>query len=431
MDKKEKTNTSKTIKNVKKKKQTKPKKKAFTLIELLAVIIILGVIMLIAIPSVTRYINDSRKKTYIDTARQYIKGATTLVNSGELEVYDTGVTYYIPNSCIELESGGNSPFGEFDSAYIIVTYDNKTYNYYWISRDTSGQGINKVTSSYDLDSKLIKAGVTKEEVDVKYSVGGRNNLMLLDDDGCRTFEQKEISESDIVSLTDDGNLVPSVVEYPEGKDKETVEIGNIVKIGTEDFYVVKRDGTDLMLLSRYNLKVGNIFQGNGSKIGEYHTTDEGYGIQSSEAKGFDGYQTRYGTINFSSSNYWKGKVGTEYPGIYCTNDEQSAGTECANVFNSNSNLYSYVQTYKTTLEEMGAHIKQIRLLRTDEIISLGCVRGQMISCFNAPNFIIETTYWLETVNSDNHITCVHNDGYVYYNLYGNIEDCGIRPLIVI
>ena len=49
--------------------------RGFTLIELLAVIIILGVLMIIAIPSVTEYIQQSRKNAYINTAVQYISAA--------------------------------------------------------------------------------------------------------------------------------------------------------------------------------------------------------------------------------------------------------------------------------------------------------------------------------------------------------------------
>ena len=48
------------------------KKNGFTLIELLAVIIILGILMIIAIPSVTSYINNSRKSAYVDTAKEII-----------------------------------------------------------------------------------------------------------------------------------------------------------------------------------------------------------------------------------------------------------------------------------------------------------------------------------------------------------------------
>ena len=117
------------------------KNKGFTLIELLAVIIILGVIMLIAIPSVTRYINESRKDTYIDTARQIVKGAIPLVNSGELDVYDMDTTYYIPASCIPTENSMSSPFGEFEQAYVIVGYTGEGYVYYWASVDKAHQGI--------------------------------------------------------------------------------------------------------------------------------------------------------------------------------------------------------------------------------------------------------------------------------------------------
>ena len=40
------------------------KRKGFTLIEILAVIIILGILTLIAVPIVSNYIVDSRNKTY-------------------------------------------------------------------------------------------------------------------------------------------------------------------------------------------------------------------------------------------------------------------------------------------------------------------------------------------------------------------------------
>ncbi len=58
-----------TAKKVANKTTTSKKKRrsfAFTLIELLAVIIILGVLMLVAIPSITSYIGNSRKSPYGD-----------------------------------------------------------------------------------------------------------------------------------------------------------------------------------------------------------------------------------------------------------------------------------------------------------------------------------------------------------------------------
>jgi len=91
-------------------------KKGFTLIELLAVIVILGVIMAIAIPSMTGYIENSKKDTMLDTAQQYIDGAKTLLIS-ENALPSAGEAVVVKVDDIELDKGGVSP------------YDNKKYNF--------------------------------------------------------------------------------------------------------------------------------------------------------------------------------------------------------------------------------------------------------------------------------------------------------------
>ena len=162
-------------------------KKGFTLIELLAVIIILGLLMLIAIPSVTAYIDNSRKNSYIDTAKEYIKGATNFINSGEIDAFDPNVVYYIPVSCISLETGGNSPYGSFDDAYIAVTYDNDSFKYYWVGTDSSSMGIKELTGANDLSTSSIEAGVKKNDLDEDPGLRKTNRFYNND---CTLYEDK-------------------------------------------------------------------------------------------------------------------------------------------------------------------------------------------------------------------------------------------------
>ena len=145
-------------------------KKGFTLIELLAVIIILGVLMIIAIPSVTSYISDSRKNSYVNTAKEIIGGARNKVNEGNLGIYGTDITYYIPVKFIKTENSSRSPYGEFasEAAYVGVTYDGSGYNYYWISADETGHGVKSITKDDILDVEDIVSDIDPNEIKSRF-----------------------------------------------------------------------------------------------------------------------------------------------------------------------------------------------------------------------------------------------------------------------
>ena len=133
------------------------KKNGFTLIELLAVIIILGVLMIIAIPSVTKYIDESRKNGYVSTAKSIAGGARNLIYSGELDLSDTDTTYYIEGKCIATDNAYKSPYGEFGEkrAYVVVTSTNDNYEYYWVSVDNTGTGVESIKKVERIWHRLI------------------------------------------------------------------------------------------------------------------------------------------------------------------------------------------------------------------------------------------------------------------------------------
>ena len=172
-----------------KKQNTKKQKKAFTLIELLAVIIILGILMIIAVPSVTRYINESRDSSYVSTVKQLISGARNLVNSGKYEMYDTDATYYIDTRCIKTENASRSPYGEFEKSYVLVTYDGKGYTYFWTGVDEQGKGTSNILKSDYLKEDKIKSDVKKEDIIENAGIDGTSKYLLIDEN-CNKNESK-------------------------------------------------------------------------------------------------------------------------------------------------------------------------------------------------------------------------------------------------
>lgn len=59
-------------------------KNGFTLIKLLAVITIMGILMMVAIPTISRTIENSRKDPFIDTAKKYADSSKTMWSGDNL-----------------------------------------------------------------------------------------------------------------------------------------------------------------------------------------------------------------------------------------------------------------------------------------------------------------------------------------------------------
>ncbi len=244
----------------------------------------------------------------------------------------------------------------------------------------------------------------------------------------------KVSNGEGISFLDITGESKAIV-YPEGKTRKTVEVGDIITIGSEEFYLVKHDGNNLVLLSHYNLKVGydsKILVWDVQKV--YRSDEEGYGIQSSETKGFIfGESVCKGVVQYTTLDtydYWKDKIGTKYPGIICDKNTWTEDATCAYIYDRNSNLYEYVEEYKKYLEKQGARIKNARLLKIEEAYELGCNIKEE-KCVDANPFLFETTYWLGSAEDTGSIWRILSNG----NLGGGDDifstGQGVRPVIVI
>ena len=127
------------------------KNRGFTLIELLAVIIILSILMIIAVPSVTKYISDARKKAYVSTISSYVQSVSVkMLAFGFGQKPRKNQALLISFSEIKMEKKAVSPYGKFleEQCYIIVlANDGGKYSFYVNIKDSSGYKVYNVKSS--------------------------------------------------------------------------------------------------------------------------------------------------------------------------------------------------------------------------------------------------------------------------------------------
>lgn len=222
-------------------------KKAFTLIELLAVIVILGIILTISIPQVTNYIASTRAKsmrtaaqTYIDAVRSYCTSNNEFPYKGKSKVYNLN---YIVNTIGLDKKATKSPYGnewDLNNSYVRITMDmdyNDTYSVLLI--DSKGYGLQEET----LEKNLVNIGVVNraETGSPRYNVSYNGNhdvtFSYTDENGISTTNaggSVNLQAGTEVTLTsEDGEVTGYELSYPNG-EKETRD-GNV--------YVVEKNAT--------------------------------------------------------------------------------------------------------------------------------------------------------------------------------------------
>ena len=169
--------------------------KGFTLIELLAVIVIIGILMAIAIPSINLIIMDARKDIYVNSAMTFINEAEKEVINSTFEIDDPDTTYYIhiANLVDDVTNLGKSGFATWSDSYVVATMalvNNKVdTNYYFNSVDLAGWKITLIGRD-----KLKKSDVyqdARKTVDF-IPVGNRKKIVVYDANGTKVTNIKPI-----------------------------------------------------------------------------------------------------------------------------------------------------------------------------------------------------------------------------------------------
>lgn len=152
--------------------------KGFTLIEILAVIVIMGIIMLIAIPAISKNVSDSRKAEFAESSIKLIEAARIAITAKEYNASNPEYTYYIPTKCLDAENGNTTSYGDLVKSYVVVTYQDDKYEYYYTGYTESGAAI-KLTHSSLINEESIKFDTNSIRTDV--GIGSRTKIYTYSD----------------------------------------------------------------------------------------------------------------------------------------------------------------------------------------------------------------------------------------------------------
>jgi len=192
----------------------------------------------------------------------------------------------------------------------------------------------------------------------------------------------------------------------------TIDLSDIITCGTESFYVMSNENNEITMLSMYNLNVGNSVDAN-----TWETTplENPTGIQDQNA-GYPYLDSGwYGTVAFSSTAYWVSSVSS-YPAF---------------VYNENSNLYQYINSYESYLKENGVDSASATIINYDQLNLLGLLSG----CSTELSWACSTTYWTGYADQSTVFLVLSGSGIYSETMSGkNFDDDGtvsVRPVITI
>lgn len=281
--------------------KNKNKEKGFTLVELLAVIVIIGILTTLAVPAILRYMRPSKDKMNISNASSATTSVLTYYTSNRMK---ESMIYPLKGSCeLEdvtdknecLEDGyiwqpgisdlldkklETSPYGYKydDSSKVFVEVSNAKRNVYICLIDSEGNAIGKIEEDGTLG--LINAN----EIDKNYK-------MLKLDKGTKCGEPKIEMKYELLTTLIKGESNQNIIgtlsqtslskSYEEAKDKSGLYVSTDTNDGSPTYYFRGNNGCNgvvmtknlCTLLGGTRFDSSNLLCLNNSK-GKYYYTNE-------------------------------------------------------------------------------------------------------------------------------------------------------------
>lgn len=218
-----------------------------------------------------------------------------------------------------------------------------------------------------------------------------------------TLVQAPYTPTQDVTLTAHWQETVSLITYTDSDNSGTINLGDTVKLGEDNFYVIGTENGKVKLLAKYNL------DSNSRQSGENNIK-----------------------VEFSDTFYWYTEIATgdleekKYEGYNIDSDGYPYVYRNKNNEDTENNLKTYINNYKNYLKnDIGINvIEDARLMSYKEANSTGC-EYYVGAC---PEFVSNQEYWIGS--ADNHGVWYIDDVYYIDTTHHDVEN-GIRPLIII
>ena len=278
-------------------------------------------------------------------------------------------------------------------------------------------------------------------------------LLLLLPIGVYAVCQREIKLEALVKFNK--SLIETVEQETEGQ----LSPGDEIAVRGEHFYVVSSNENETVLLTKYNLYVGDVFL-ESKYNGSINQNEVGYGYQATEVTNVHVISVGkdIGIVPFSSKPYWldeNNNIKEQYGSspwnpminvdIYDNTfnktrfefDKATLNEEgkclhglCRSVESDYSIAY-FVDNYVKLLKDMGLLVREGRLLTDTEASALGCDTGNpnTARCPKKLNWLNQGIYWLGSLYNKNSPRMIER-GQMFFAQYNDIT-AGVRPVVVI